>query len=171
MIEEVTGRRYPEVVRDRVFDRAGMTESGFFRFDEAVPDVAVGYLPRVDANAPWRSNIYRVPVVGGPDGGAFSTARDLDRFLHAYGDGTLLGRHRRRVLTPHADAGDGFSEGYGVHLYPDGRFGHGGSDPGVEAIANCWPAEGVTVVVLCNGEGLAGEVRDLVVGASARSGP
>ena len=29
-----------------MFDRAGMTDSGFFRLDEAVPDVAIGYLPR-----------------------------------------------------------------------------------------------------------------------------
>ena len=43
------------------------------------------------------------------------------------------------MLQPHADAGDGFSEGYGVHLYPDGRYGHGGWDPGVMVIANRWP--------------------------------
>jgi CubicO group peptidase (beta-lactamase class C family) len=160
VVEELTGRPFTDVVQERVFDRAGMTASGFFRLDEAVPDVAVGYLPRPAPDAPWRSNIYRTPVIGGADGGAHSTARDIDRFLHAYADGTLLGDHRDRVLTPHADAGDGFFSGYGVHLYPDGRYGHGGGDPGVMVIANRWPDDDVNVVVLCNTEAHAIEVRD-----------
>jgi len=170
LIEEVSGRSFTDVVQERVFARAGMDASGFFRLDEAVPDVAIGYLPRIGPQAPWRSNIYSVPVVGGADGGAHSTARDIDRFLHAYADGTLLGENQDRVLAPHSDAGDGYFEGYGVHLYPDGRYGHGGGDPGVEVIANRWPDEDVNIVVLCNGEGLAGEVRDAVVEVSRSSG-
>ncbi len=162
VIEQVTGRDYVEVVQERVLDRAGMAASGFFRLDEAVPHVAVGYLPRDGADAPWRSNIYSVPVLGGPDGGAFSTARDIDRFLQAYADGSLLGDLRDVLLTRHAESDDGFAEGYGVHLYPDGRYGHGGGDPGVSVLANRWPDEALNIVVLCNGEEGAGEVRDLL---------
>ena len=133
--------------------------------DEARPDVAVGYLPRTDPASPWRSNVYTIPVVGGADGGAFCTVGDLDRFLRAYADGTLLGDLREVMLTPHADAEDGFHEGYGVHLYPDGRYGHGGGDPGVEVLVHRWPDDDVHLVALCNMEGLAGEVRDLMVAA------
>ena len=68
-----------------------------------------------------------------------STTGDLDRFLRAYADGTLLGDLTEVMLRPHADASDGFFEGYGVHLYPDGRWGHGGGDPGVAVIANAGP--------------------------------
>jgi CubicO group peptidase (beta-lactamase class C family) len=165
IVEEVTGRPFTAVVQDRVFARAGMAASGFFRLDEPVPDLAVGYLPRAAPDAPWRSNIYSTPVVGGADGGAHSTAADIDRFLRAYADGTLLGENQARVLSPHTDAGDGFFEGYGVHLYPDGRYGHGGGDPGVDVIANRWPDDDVHIVVLCNEEGLAGQVRDQLVDA------
>jgi CubicO group peptidase (beta-lactamase class C family) len=165
VIEEITGRSYTEVVQERVFDRAGMSASGFFRLDDSVPDIAVGYLPRSSPDQPWRTNIYRIPVIGGADGGAHSTTGDLDRFLHAYADGTLLGKHLDRVLTPHADAGDGYFEGYGVHLYPDGRYGHGGGDPGVTVIANRWPDDDVNIVVLSNVEDLAVAVRDEVVTA------
>lgn len=164
VIEEVSRRPYTEVVEERVLERAGMRDSGFFRLDEAVPDVAVGYLPRTSPEAPWRSNVYSIPVIGGADGGAFSTARDIDRFLRHHADGTLLGEQHERVLTRHTDAGDGYFEGYGVHFYPDGRYGHGGGDPGVSVIANRWPDD-VHVVVLCSVEDLAGEVRDLVVEA------
>jgi len=170
VVEAVTGRPFIDVVQDRVFARAGMDASGFFRFDEPVPDVALGYLPRKSPGAPWRSNIYRVPVVGGADGGAHSTARDLDRFLRAYADGTLLGDLQETVLARRADAGEGFFAGYGVLLYPDGRYGHGGGDPGVEVLANRWPDDDVNAVVLCNVEGLAGVVRDRIVEVARESG-
>jgi CubicO group peptidase (beta-lactamase class C family) len=165
VIEEVAGRPYTEVVQERVFDRAGMASSGFFRLDEARPDVAVGYLPRRSQEDLWRSNIYRVPVIGGPDGGAFSTAADLDLFLRRQADGTLLQTTQNAVLARHVDAGDGFHAGYGVLHYPDGRYGHGGGDPGVEVLIHRFPAEDVHLIVLCNGEGLAGEVRDAVLDA------
>ncbi|GAB3595375.1 serine hydrolase [Angustibacter peucedani] len=165
VVEEVTGRPYTEVVQERVFDVAGMTSSGFFRLDEPVPDLAVGYT-RSGPGAPWRTNVYSIPVVGGADGGAMCTARDLDRFLRAYDDGTLLGPLRDVVLTQHADRGEGWGEGYGVHLYPDGRYGHGGGDPGVEILVHRWPDDDVHVVVALNVDiGLAGEVRDAVLEA------
>ena len=68
-----------------------MTASGFFRLDEAVPNVATGYLPATPSTLPRRTNIYSIPVVGGADGGAMSTTGDIDRFLRAYADGTLIG--------------------------------------------------------------------------------
>jgi CubicO group peptidase (beta-lactamase class C family) len=167
LVEEVAGRPFTEVVDERVLARAGMTSSGFFRLDEAQPDVAVGYLPRTSPQAALRTNVYSVPVVGGPDGGAFATTGDLDRFLTAYDDGTLLGDLRDTMLHPHADmvGMPGFRSGYGVHLYPDGRYGHGGGDPGVEVLVHRWPSDGVNLVVLCNMEDLAGSVRDAMVEA------
>ena len=165
VIEELTGQAYADVVQQRVFDPAEMSSSGFFRLDEPVPDLAVGYRRR-RAGTPWRTNVYSIPVIGGADGGAMCSARDLDRFLMAYSDGRLLGPLRDVVLTRHADAGDGFGEGYGVHLYPDGRYGHGGGDPGVEALVHRWPQEDLHLVVLVNaGIGLADEVRDAMVAA------
>jgi CubicO group peptidase (beta-lactamase class C family) len=160
VIEQVTGRPYTEVVQERVFDRADMASSGFFRLDEVLPDIAIGYVLGPDGN--WRTNHFSTPVVGGADGGSLSTARDLDRFLTSYGDGTLLGNLHDVVLQPHVDAGDGYFEGYGVHLYPHGPFGHGGGDPGVDVRVQRWPDQQANLVVLANTEGLAGEVRDLV---------
>ena len=52
-----------------------------------------------------------------------------------------------------------------MHLYPDGRWGHGGGDPGVSAIVNRWPEEDLQVVALCNVDDVAVEVRDLVLEA------
>ncbi len=165
VIEEVTGRHYTEFVQERVFDRAGMEASGFFRLDEARADVAIGYLPDRSTDGLWRSNIYKIPVIGGADGGAFSTTHDLDLFLRCYADGTLLGPVQTFALARHADAGNGYHSGYGVLHYPDGSYGHGGGDPGVEVLVRRFPDKDAHVIVLCNGEGLAGEVRDAVLEA------
>src|SRR5438309_870040 len=91
VIEQIAGTSYHEAVQARVLEPAGMTASGFFRLDEAVPNVATGYLSATSSELPRRTNIYSIPVVGGPDGGAMSTTGDLDRFLHAYAEGTLIG--------------------------------------------------------------------------------
>lgn len=169
IIEELTQVPYTEVVADRVFEPAGMAASGFFALDEARPNVAVGYLPPREPGAPWRSNIYSIPPVGASDGGAFSTVADLDRFLHSYHDGTLLGAALRDVmLTPQCTVAEGLAMGYGVILAGEGRtrrFGHGGGDPGYEAQIQRLPELDANAIVLCNMNGLVGEVRDLLVEA------
>jgi CubicO group peptidase (beta-lactamase class C family) len=165
VLEELAGLPYADVVQRRVFDRAGMTGSGFFGLDEVVPDVAVGYLPPAAEGLPWRSNIFSVPVVGGADGGALATARDVDRFLRAFGEGTLVGPGLRDLmLQSHARADPGIACGYGVFVYErDGRWGHGGGDPGVEVFGYRLPAQDLNLVVLCNVAGFTSEVRDLLL--------
>ena len=151
LLEEVTGRPYTELVQQCVFDRAGMAASGFWRLDEVVPDLATNYVRQQDGS--WRTNHYSVPVIGGADGGAQVTARDADRFMTALDDGTLLGDLHDVMLQPHADYEEGLRFGYGVMIYPDGRFGHGGGDPGVDVLVHRWPEEKTNLVVLANVEG------------------
>lgn len=90
---------------------------------------------------------------------------DLDHFLHRVSDGSLLGSTQDVVLARHADACNGYHSGYGVMHYPDGRWGHGGGDPGVEVLVQRFPDEDVNVIVLCNMEGMAGAVRNAAVEA------
>lgn len=164
MLEQVAGRPFEDVVQERVFGPAGMGSSGYFRSDEARPDVAVGYLPRATPEAPWRSNVFSVPVVGGGDGGAHVTARDVDRFLRAVASGDLLGPDlTARMLTRHVPVADGFDMGYGVLIRPEsGGFTKDGGDPGVETIARHMPVEDVSMVVLCNGEDMLGPVWEML---------
>ncbi|WP_336921536.1 serine hydrolase domain-containing protein [Aquipuribacter sp. SD81] len=166
VVEQVTGRPFTEAATERALRRAGMMDSGYLRSDEVLPDVAVGYVRRADGT--WRTNVFDIPVVGGGDGGALVTARDVDRFLTAYDDGTLLGDLRDLALTRHVEVPDdapGYSMGYGVFLYPDGRFGHGGGDPGVDVLAQRWPEQAATLVVLCNVEEPAADWRAAVLEA------
>ncbi|WP_313662578.1 serine hydrolase domain-containing protein [Cellulosimicrobium cellulans] len=113
-LEKVAGTTYREYVREHVFARAGMDRSGFFRMDEAEPDVAEGWEPvheGPDDEGPvtgWRQNIYSYPPVGSPDGGAHVTARDLARFWSAVRGGELLPPDLTRAfLTPQVKHDDG----------------------------------------------------------------
>lgn len=162
VLEEVTGQPVTQAIEQRAMLPAGMAHSGYLRLDEALPDVAVGYLPRAPGD-PWRSNVFSVPVVGGGDGGAMATARDVDVFLRAVANGTLLGEELSRLMrTPYVRVGEQASMGYGLFLFADEAFGHGGGDPGVETGARHFPALDVSIVVLCNGEPMLGAAWDLV---------
>ncbi|WP_265522779.1 serine hydrolase domain-containing protein [Oerskovia flava] len=120
-LERVTGSTYRDYVREHVFARAGMDRSGFFRMDEAEPDVAEGWEP-VHDDAPdgsddegpvvgWRQNVYSYPPIGSPDGGAHVTAADLARFLAAVRDGVLLPPDLTQAFcTPQVKHDDGDTE-------------------------------------------------------------
>lgn len=146
VVEELTGQEFPAAVAERVFGPAGMSGSGYFRTDDVLPDVAVGYLPE------GRTNVHALPVRGGGDGGALSTSEDIDRFLRAWDDGTLTGRALRDEMlgvrfpldVPNIDMG------YGPLVYAGGRFGHGGGDPGVNTLCQRSTPADVSVVILCN---------------------
>ena len=166
VLEEVTSAPFAAAVSERVLRPAGMRSSGYFRLDEPVPDVAVGYLPRPATDAPWRSNIYSVPVIGGGDGGGHATPRDVDRFLRSIASGDLLGDELGALMRGrHAAVAEGVWYGYGLYVRADGGFGHGGGDPGVETIARHLPDRDLTLVMLCNGEGMLDDAWPLVTSA------
>ena len=171
LIEEVTGVAFVDVVAERVLGPVGMTESGFFALDEVRPRMSTGYLPPEATGGMWRSNIFLLPAVVGPDGGLFASAGDLSRFLTAYDDGTLMPvAGRDLMLTPQWPQDvPGIWTGYGVHLYDwapgrrERRFGHGGGDPGVEVLISRLPELDANTVVLTNVPGSAGAIRDVLV--------
>ncbi|RJG23601.1 hypothetical protein DQX05_13220 [Paenibacillus thiaminolyticus] len=50
----------------------------------------------------WRSNIYSVPVIGGPDGGVVTTVYDLEKFWSALMSHLLLSKRLTdMMLCPH----------------------------------------------------------------------
>jgi CubicO group peptidase (beta-lactamase class C family) len=164
-LEEVIGRSFPDVVRAEVFEPLGMTASGYWPLDGLEPDVAVGYLPPDDEAAPgslaavWRTNIYSVPALGGPDGGAQATGADLVRALDGLigrggVGGSFLSEATRLRMTGVAAISQVEKAGYGLGMNRVGdgraaRMGHAGEDPG--ASSRCWAYDlGERVVVLSN---------------------
>jgi CubicO group peptidase (beta-lactamase class C family) len=86
--ERAGGMPYHELVRTRVTEPAGMTDTGFPRSDELPDRTATGYLPAGDGR--WRSNVFHLPVRGVGDGGAYTTAADLSSFWRALFAGRIV---------------------------------------------------------------------------------
>jgi CubicO group peptidase (beta-lactamase class C family) len=167
-VERVTGQRYRDRVRTHVFERAGMTRSGFFDMRDDEPDVAEGWERGGDGR--WRRTIYSYPPIGSPDGGAHCTAADLVRFLQAVREGRLLDEELTRAfLAPQAlhhvaDDGSEVHYGFGLELVvAEGEvrsYAKDGVNAGVSAYVGHHVAPEVDVAVLAATEaGAWGPVR------------
>ncbi len=165
-LEERTGRSFPDLVAEHLFDPLGMTGSGFWALDDVVPDLAVGY-ERLGNGRGWRTNVHSVPVMGGPDGGVQVTVGDLIRLADGVAGRRdagpfLTAATRAGLIGPHAASDDGvFRYGRGVlHVGdgPSGRFGHTGEDPGASARVWTYPATGERVAVASNVTNGAGAI-------------
>jgi CubicO group peptidase (beta-lactamase class C family) len=130
ILEAVTGRDYYELIQERVFQPAGMTDTGSWERDLPILNRAVGYTRQAPLDSEvaggLRSTQFLDFYKGSPAGGAFSTVEDLLRLDTALRNGTL---------------------------FKDGRkmngFGVAGGVPGANAALEQLPG-GYTLVVLAN---------------------
>ncbi|MDO4298342.1 MAG: serine hydrolase domain-containing protein [Lachnospiraceae bacterium] len=171
-IEQISGMNYRDYFRQNIFDRAGMARSGFFSMDEVNENTAEGYRSVTDQDGrvvSYKKNIYCYPPMGTPDGGAYTTAEDLNRFLTAIRDHVLLGeKFADMFLHPHCEftrpmEGDeipGLYEqnGYGFEFLMLEGSGEpfcickDGMNDGVAAKFSYYPEKDMTLVLLANQE-------------------
>jgi CubicO group peptidase (beta-lactamase class C family) len=165
-LEEVKGRAFSDLVRTEVFEPLGMTASGFWALDAVEPDLAIGYLPPKEGApsgspaAAWRTNVFTIPAMGLPDGGAQATAVDLVRALDGLigrgpiGGPFLTAATRERMIGPHT-VSPVEKAGYGLGVIhggsgPTARIGHSGDDPGFSSRCWAYTETGERVVVQSN---------------------
>jgi CubicO group peptidase (beta-lactamase class C family) len=148
VIERVSGTGYHEVVQTEVFDRAGLTATGFLRSDELPGDAALGYLYETGD----RTNVLHLPVRGNGDGGAYSTTADLHRFWRSLTAGRILGDDLlARLVHPRHERVEGdLGYGLGVYLHPSGALLMEGYDAGVSMLSIHEQASATTATVLGN---------------------
>ena len=156
IVEQITGTPFAEYIGEHIFRPAGMHDSGYFASDQLPPRTAQSYIQNADGT--WRSNIYAVPIVGGPDGGAYTTAADMAQFwqallthklLHAETTAALLSP---RVATGSLPPYDHY--GRGVWIEADAgairKYFVEGSDPGVAFRSALYGAQGLIFTILAN---------------------
>ncbi|MEF2965369.1 serine hydrolase [Paenibacillus sp. M1] len=160
IVEQVTGMGFTAYVEKHIFERCGMADSGYFRMDRLPGRTAFGY---IDEEYNWRSNIFSVPVIGGPDGGAFTTVRDLVRFWNALFHHELLSaEYTKLLLTPHVKVNENTSYGYGVwiRMLDNTIFKYYvvGSDPGVNMQSSIYLKGNIHAHIIGNTNKGAGEI-------------
>jgi CubicO group peptidase (beta-lactamase class C family) len=156
VVESVGGRPFTDYVTERIFRAAGMHDSGYFAADALPERTARAYLRNPDGT--WRTNVFAVPAVGGPDGGAYTTAPDMTRFWSALREHRLLGADlTARVLSPQiaiSAAHPNTFYGFGVWVDAAGddvrRLYGEGSDPGVAFRSAVYPSHDLVLTAIGN---------------------
>lgn len=153
VIEQISGLCFTDYIEEKVFKTAGMMGSGYFSMDELPGDVATGYMEKPDGG--WKSNIYSLPVKGGPDGGAYVTAADMGSFWGALMSGRLLSEGMARLLlAPRENVTEDIFYGYGGYMESDGedvvKYIQMGYDPGVNYRSVHYPDWDLTIIVCSN---------------------
>ena len=153
IVERASGMRFTDYVEEHIFRPAHMIDSGYWPLDRLPKNTATGYIDEDDGT--WRSNAYSIPVMGGSDGGAFTTAPDMQKFWHALLGHRLLNEEfTQLLLTRHAgrEGGDGY--GYGVWINTEGnrikKFHVMGYDPGVSFHSAVYPENGAIFTAASN---------------------
>jgi CubicO group peptidase (beta-lactamase class C family) len=115
LAERAAGEPFHHLVRRLVVEPAGLDRTAYLRSDELPGDAALGYL---DATGP-RTNVLHLPVVGGGDGGIYTTAGDLHRLWDALDAGQVVSAATRDdAWRSRSDLPD--DEGYGLGFWRRG---------------------------------------------------
>jgi CubicO group peptidase (beta-lactamase class C family) len=156
VIETVSGLSFTEYIEKHVFAPAGMDDSGYFPTDLLPERTAYAYIRNDDET--WRTNFFAVPIVGAPDGGAYTTAPDMARFWRALKCGVLLRAPASAAIVKPQVATSLESPyshyGYGVWLDKPGgsvrKYFVVGSDPGVALHSAVYPENDITLTLIGN---------------------
>lgn len=172
VLEKLTEIGYREYVETNIFEKAGMKDSGFFAMDGIHENVAEGYKSIRDSHNQiigYQKNIYSYPPIGTPDGGAYTTAEDMNRFLTAINKGLILNKkHAKILMQPHCqftrqkewyEIPDLYEQnGYAFEFFmlknekePFCIYKDGCND-GVSALFAYYPREKMSLVLLSNQE-------------------
>jgi len=144
-----------------------MSESGFFRFDALPAHASLGYVENDDG---VKTNETLLPMIGGPDGGAFTTVADFERLWRALFDGRLLSSALLDAFRERAKHyKDNTYYGRGLWIEDDGetprRWFVEGADAGVSFKSTMFPGDLVATVMANTSEGawpIAKAIDDLV---------
>jgi CubicO group peptidase (beta-lactamase class C family) len=155
VIEELTGQKYQEFVEQTIFKAIGMERSGYFAMNKLPEKTALGY---VEEAAGWRTNIYNLPIVGASDGGAFTTAQDVETLWKAFWGYEILPQALVEIYTqPYVKASSERNDlyyGHGIWMRQDASGNHSeyitGSDAGVSFRSIVNRADGLQTTVLSN---------------------
>ncbi len=163
MVEKAAGLDYRDYVQQNIFTPSGMNDSGFFHMAEVNYNVAEGADPVLDDHeniTGWRKNIYSYPPIGTPDGGAHATAADMERFLCAAKQGSLLSPAMTRYFftpqalhTQHKNWKMMWGPGLWFYVENNGNVLFCEKDcenAGVSGMIRYYPTQDLSMVLLCN---------------------
>jgi CubicO group peptidase (beta-lactamase class C family) len=151
VIEKVSGKKYADLLHERIFDPLGMKETGLDSDELVLPKRAEGYHPGPHGLEVARSESMSIPWSAGA---IYSTTGDLLKWEQGLFGGKVLNADSLKLMTtPVKD-----NYGFGVFIEGHGGvrvIGHGGGIEGFNTSLKYAPKRRITVVVLSNVNGSA----------------
>lgn len=156
VIERATGIGFDSYIREKIFEAAGMKDSGYFAADMLPERTAFSYIRNPDSSL--RTNVFAVPAVGAPDGGAYTTAPDMLNFWRAlFGNRLLPAKAVQFMFQPKITTNlhEPFGH-YGYGIWIDIREGVTrkafveGYDPGVAFRSAIYPERNIILTMIGN---------------------
>ena len=132
--------------------------------DQLPERTALGYIDSEEDDT-WRTNIYSVPIVGGPLTAAWFYNRSrsvqvLERFIKCAA--VEPGNYGSKLLTPHIEIADPFYYGYGIWILKRDhnvfKYFITGSDPGVGLQSAVFVESGLNVHIIANNNSNPGAI-------------
>jgi CubicO group peptidase (beta-lactamase class C family) len=161
IVQHVAGAPFWRALRERVLDRAGMTETGIAYLAPLVPQRAAGYAQAFDGytNAP------HIGVT--PAGGLYSTLRDLYRFDQALYGETLVDAKSKSLLFAPRTVPTAYGWKTGEDTMPNGTrrlvLRTTGGLPGFQALMVRIPDARRTIILLSNARTMVWRFDDFAV--------
>jgi CubicO group peptidase (beta-lactamase class C family) len=160
VIEKVSGKTYPEFMRERIFKPLGMTSTVVNTSGSKIQNEATGYDL---ASGNWVKAKLDDPSQPFAAGAIVSTAADMAKWSIAVSEGKLLKRASWDEAFASGKLADGKATNYGFG-WEIGKLGdtaylaHSGGIGGFGSYHVRFPAENLSVVVLVNSPGRATQV-------------
>jgi CubicO group peptidase (beta-lactamase class C family) len=165
VIEKVSGKKYGDLLRERLFEPLGMKDTGLDSDELVLPKRAGGYMPGKNGIEVARSESMSIPWSAGS---IYSTTGDLLKWEHGLFGGKVLNAESLKAMTT---PGKG---NYGLGVFIETRDGvrivsHGGGIEGFNTNLMYAPEKQIAVVVLSNVNGgapdaMGNQLMDTVLG-------
>lgn len=151
VIEKVSGRKYGDLLRERIFDPLGMKDTGLDNDELVLPKRAEGYRPGAKDLVVARSESMSVPWAAGS---IYTTTGDLLKWEDGLFGGKVLSPASLKIMTT-----PGLGN-YGAGVFIEQKDGvetvsHGGGIEGFNASLLYAPTAHLAVIVLANVNGNA----------------
>lgn len=149
IIESVSKKTYHQYVEDNIILPLSLTHTGFYRMNSLPGNTAFGYIYD-EIHKEYITNVLYMPIIGGSDGGIFTTAKDLIVLWRAVlSDCIFSTAMREQFFTPHGKFG------LGVYLLKEGNrnaYYTVGGDFGIDFFSVYFPQTEIIASVLGNTE-------------------
>ncbi|OOQ59361.1 serine hydrolase domain-containing protein [Mucilaginibacter pedocola] len=143
--EKITGKAYPEIVKQRVINKIGLKDTYYGGKINAAANEALSY----DYNDGWKVAVETDMSIPTGAGAMVSTPADLDKFIEALFAGKLISAASLAQMKPTI-------EGYGMAMHKSAfkdkvGYGHGGAIDGFLSSLQYFPEDKLAVCYIKNG--------------------